>query len=163
MNFRVNKGDRVPQVTLARLQNGRVQHVDLHELVAGKRVLIAGMPGAFTPVCTCEHVPNLIGNATRLRAKGLELVICVMPNNPWIVEAWAREVDPDNKLLFLADAGLSLARALGCTVYDEHLGLGETSARFLLLVERGIVHQLSAERQLTDLTCTRADEVEFID
>lgn len=163
MTFRVNNGDRVPQVTLARIHNGQVQHVNLHELVAGKRVLIAGMPGAFTPVCTCEHVPNLISNATRLRANGLDLVICVAPNNPWIVEAWAREVDPDNKLLFLADAPLALSRALGCTIYDEQLALGETSSRFLLLVDRGIVHQLSVERQLTDLTCTRADEVEFID
>lgn len=163
MTPRVNRGDRIPQVTLSRLHNGKVQHVALHELVAGKRVLIAGMPGAFTPICTCEHVPNLIANAIRLRANGLELVICVAPNNPWIMEAWAREVDPSNKLTFFADANLALARALGCTIYDEAMGLGETSARFLLLSDRGIVHQLSVERHFMDLTCTRADEVEFID
>lgn len=153
----------MPQARLARLVGGQVQHVELLDLIAGKRVLIAGMPGAFTPVCSCEHVPNLIGNATRLRAQGLQDVICVLPNNPWIVEAWAREVDPDNKLLFLSDAPLTFARALGVTLFDENLGLGETSARYLLLAERGVVHQLSVERRIMDLTCTRAEEVEFID
>ena len=135
----------------------------MHALLVGKRAVVVGVPGAFTPVCTREHVPGLVAQADRLRASGVDYVICVTPDNPWVTKAWSHEVDPAAKLMFLSDDNLALARALGVNVVDQRLCLGETSSLYMLLVDRGLVRRLSVEPRVSDLTCTRAQDVVFID
>lgn len=163
MTPRVSSGDRLPQVSLGRLVNGAVEHVWLQQLLAGKRAVIVGVPGAFTPVCTCEHIPDLLANVGRLRAAGLDYIICVAPNDPWVMEAWAERVDPDGRLTFLSDGNLALARALGVNILNQDNLLGETSARYMLIAAGGIVHRLNVESHINDLTCTRAQDIELID
>jgi len=109
--------------------DGSMYTIELHELIAGRRAVIAGVPGAFTPVCTCRHIPDILENAARLRGAGYDLIACVAPNSPWAVAAWAGEVDPAGVMTFLSDGNLTLARALGVTVSVPDLMLGETSAR----------------------------------
>lgn len=118
--------------------NGAVQHLLLQDYLAGKRAVIVGIPGAFTPVCTCEHVPDLLRNAPRLREGGIEAIVCVAPNDPWAVDAWAGSVDPDGELEFLSDGNLSLARALGVNVVDSENMLGETSGRYMMIVSGNV-------------------------
>lgn len=163
MTPRVSVGDRIPHVALGRLVNGDVELVYLSELLAGRRAVVVGVPGAFTPVCSCQHIPDLLGNVERLRAAGMDYVICVAPNSPWAVEAWAERVDPAGKLTFLSDGNLALARALGVNIADHRNLLGETSARYMLVAGNGIVHRLNVEPSIASLTCTRAQDIEFID
>jgi peroxiredoxin len=163
MTPRISSGDRLPQAILGKLLNGVVQHVMLHEHIAGARAVIVGVPGAFTPVCTCEHIPDLLSNVSRLRASGIDSIICVAPNDPWALEAWAGCVDPEGKLEFLSDGNLSLARALGVSMVDSENMLGETSARYMMTVSKGVVRRLSVEPQMSKLTCTRGADVVLID
>ncbi len=163
MTPRISIGDRIPQAILGRLVNGGVQHIDLQTIVANKRAIVVGIPGAFTPVCTCAHIPDLLANLTRFRAGGVDQVICVAPDNPWVVEAWAREVDPSGRILFLSDGNLSLARALGVNIVDQERCLGEATARYMLLADKGFVRRFNVEKAITDLACTRAQDVVFID
>lgn len=163
MTPRLGPGDRLPQAVLGQLVNGVVQRVDFHTLLAGKRAVVVGIPGAFTPVCSCEHIPDLLRNVARFSASGIEHVVCIAPDNPWVVEAWAREVDPDGRILFLSDGNLSLARALGVNVVDADRCLGEVSARYMMLIDRGIVRRLNVESGINDLTCTRSEDIVFID
>jgi 2-Cys peroxiredoxin 5 len=163
MTPRITVGDRIPQAALGRLVNGEVQRVFLDDVLKDRRAVIVGVPGAFTPVCSCEHVPDLLANADRLRMAGMDEVICIAPNDPWTIEAWAERIDPSGKLLFLSDGNLSFARALGVTVVDYKNMLGERSARYMMIIGRGIVHRLSVEPQLTTLSCTRAQDVVFVD
>lgn len=149
----------MPQAMLGRMIDGAMYTVELHELIAGRRVVIAGVPGAFTPVCTCRHIPDILENATRLRAAGYDLIACVVPNSPWAVAAWAAEVDPAGVMTFLSDGNLTLARALGVTVSAPELLLGETSARYLLATDNGIVRRLNVEAKITNVDCTRARDV----
>lgn len=163
MTPRLSTGDRIPQAVLGRLVNGTVEQIALHEFLGAKRAVIVGIPGAFTPVCTHQHIPDLIRKADGLRAGGVEHVICVAPDNPWVVEAWAHDVDPGGKILFLSDRNLMLARAIGVNVVEQERHLGEVSARYLMLTDCGLVRRLSVERRINDLTCTRVDDVVFID
>lgn len=163
MTPRVSSGDRIPQVALGRLVNGAVEHVWINELLAGRRAVIVGIPGAFTPVCTCQHIPDLLAGVDRLHAAGMDYVICVAPNDPWAVQAWSERVDPAGKLTFLSDGNLTLARALGVNIVDQQNMLGETSARYMLIAGNGIVHRLNVESHIMSLTCTRTEDVEFID
>lgn len=163
MPVRISVGDRVPQVLLSRLVGGEIQHVDTHALLANKRAVIVGIPGAYTPVCTCTHVPNLISNYDRLRRRGFDMVAVIVPDNPWVTDAWANSVDPSGKLQFFSDGNLDFARDLGVSVVDYRNFLGETSSRYLLLSGNGIVRRLNVEAHGMDLTCTRAEDVVLID
>lgn len=155
-------GERVPQVTLGRVSNGAVTPISLRDELAGKRAMLIGVPGAFTPVCTHEHVPSVIANVERLRAAGITAFYCVTPDNPWVTEAWARDVDPAGRLTFLSDGNLALARALGVTITDHDHCLGETSTRYMLVTDNGMVRRLTAEPHFASLTCTRAQDAEVV-
>jgi peroxiredoxin len=163
MTPRISSGDRIPQAQLGRLINGAIEFVSLHELLAAKRAVVVGVPGAFTPVCTCEHIPDLLGGVDRLRASGMDHVICVAPNDPWALEAWAERVDPNGKILFLSDGNLALARALGVSVTDYENMQGETQTRYMMIVSKGVVQRLNVEPARNKLTCTRSEDVVFID
>lgn len=163
MTPRISPGDRIPQAALGRLVHGVVRHVFLDEFLAGRRAVVVGIPGAFTPVCTCEHIPDLLASVDRLRVAGMDEVICIAPNDPWSVEAWAERVDPAGKLTFLSDGNLSFARAVGVTMIDHQHMLGETSARYMMIVSNGFVRRLNVEPHVNKLTCTRAQDVVFID
>lgn len=163
MTPRVSVGDRVPQATLGRMIDGVMHTVELHELLAGRRAVLAGVPGAFTPVCTYRHIPDLLENVGRLKAAGYGLIACVVPNSPWAVAAWAEEVDPRREMVFLSDGNLALARALGVTVAAHDMMLGETSARYLLATDSGLVRRLNVESKITNVDCTRARDVLVMD
>src|ERR1700760_2143709 len=95
-------GDRLPTVKLARAVGAaELEIIDLEQRLAGRRVVIVGLPGAFTPVCTGRHLPDLVANADRLKAAGMAEIICVAPNSPWVVREWALRTDPEEKLTFL--------------------------------------------------------------
>lgn len=163
MTPRISVGDRVPQATLGRMVDGIMHTVELHELLAGRRAVIAGVPGAFTPVCTSRHIPDLVANVARLKAAGYGLVACVVPNSPWAVAAWAQEVDPGGALMFLSDGNLTLARALGVTVTAYDMMLGETSARYLLATDSAIVSRFNVETKLSNFDCTGPRDVLVMD
>lgn len=163
MTPRISVGDRVPQATLGRMVDGVMHTVELHELIAGRRAVIAGVPGAFTPVCTCKHIPDLLDNIGRLKGAGYGLIACVVPNSPWAVDAWAREVDPAGSMVFLADGNLTLARGLGVTVAAHDLMLGETSSRYLLVTDSGMVRRFNVESTISNFDCTGARDVLVMD
>ncbi|MEZ6022763.1 MAG: redoxin family protein [Hyphomonadaceae bacterium] len=146
MSPRLSPGDQVPQVVLARLlPTGEVQPLALREMLNGKRGVLVGIPGAFTPVCTQTHIPELVTQADRLRRAGFDHVLCIVPDNPWVLNAWAPLVDPQGKLTFLSDGNLKLARALGVTLLDQRNFLGECPTRYMLVAEDGVITRLHTE------------------
>lgn len=155
----VGMGKRVPSVTLAALINERVQPRALERLLEGRRAVIIGVPGAFTPVCTEHHVPGLNDSADRLRASGVSALFCVTPNDPWTTSAWARQVDPEGKLIFLSDGNLALSNALGTTIRDSDNFLGLRNRRYLLQTRDGVIERFSVEASPLALTCTRAQDI----
>lgn len=163
MTPRLGIGDRVPDVTLAQLRQDAVIPVPLTSWLASRRVALAGIPGAFTPVCSCRHIPDLLDNVARLKAAGFDEVAVVAPDNPWVVSAWAQDVDPLGRLTFLSDGNLALARALGVAVHALELMLGETSTRYLLIAKNGLIQRFNVEGHLNDLGCTRASDAVYID
>src|SRR5262249_44161415 len=129
--------------------------VDLHGLMAGRKVALIGLPGAFTPTCTRAHIPDLVEAAPQLAASGFQAIVCVAPNSPWVVAAWAERTDPDRRLTFLSDGNLELTRALGLSRKAPEFFLGECSARYSLIVRDLAILRVSVEERLEDLSCTR--------
>ena len=135
----VKAGDKIPSVIL---QEGLPDFagkndIDIAELIAGKKVVIFGVPGAFTPGCSKSHLPSFITAKDELAEKGIDLVICIATNDLFVMEAWGRTsggVDADIK--FLSDGNGELTAALGLTIETPMM---PRTKRFSLIAEDGVV------------------------
>jgi peroxiredoxin len=142
-------------VPLARLENGTLQTMPADRLLAYGRAVIMGIPGAFTPVCTQRHIPEFAQSAEKLTAAGYSHLICIAPNDPFVLDAWARQVDPTSRIDFYSDGNLELTRALGLLEQVSHLYLGWRSSRYLMVTSDGVIQRLRVEKDVLDYNCAR--------
>ncbi|MDB5439329.1 MAG: putative peroxiredoxin [Caulobacteraceae bacterium] len=153
-------GKRLPHVILAHLVKGEVRHVDLDKYLAGTRAVIAGVTGAFTPICSEKHVPEFISGAARLRQAGFGKILCICPNDPWTTAAWAEALDPEGAVTFLSDGNLELAEKLGVLFEEPTWFMGRRPRRYLIQTQRAVIERMSIEAAPIVLTCTRAEDVD---
>ncbi len=151
-------GGQVPNKTLGLLKDGEIQAVDARMAFSHGKVVAIGVPGAYTPVCTEQHIPDFVRNATKLKQSGYGKLICIAPNDPFVLERWARELDPYGRILFLADGNLDFARALGLTAELPSLYLGERCERFMMITVNGIIQKLRVEPNVLTYSCTRSED-----
>lgn len=119
------------------------QKLSAAEQAKGKRVVIFGLPGAYTPTCSAKHVPGYLEHLGELKAKGVDEVWCVAVNDGFVMAAWGRELGAIGKLRMLGDGSAELARKLG--VDTDIPGMGVRSRRYSLLVENGVVRRVNLE------------------
>ncbi|EMS56757.1 Peroxiredoxin-2C [Triticum urartu] len=132
----IGVGSTLPDGQLAWFdESDQMQQVSIHSLAAGKKVILFGVPGAFTPTCSNQHVPGFITQAEELKAKGVDEILLVSVNDPFVMKAWAKTY-PDNKhVKFLADGAAAYTKALGLELDLTEKGLGLRSRRFALLAD----------------------------
>ncbi|NP_001289773.1 peroxiredoxin-2B [Nelumbo nucifera] len=132
----ISVGDVIPDGTLSYFdENDDQQKVSIHSLAVGKKVILFGVPGAFTPTCSLKHVPGFIEKAEELKSKGVDEILLISVNDPFVMKAWAKTY-PDNKhVKFLADGSATYTHALGLELDLSEKGLGTRSRRFALLVD----------------------------
>ncbi|XP_028806515.1 peroxiredoxin-2B [Neltuma alba] len=129
-------GDVIPDGVLSYLdENNKPQTVSIHSIAAGKKVIIFGVPGAFTPTCSLKHVPGFIERAEELKGKGVDEIICVSVNDPYVMGAWAKSFPENKHVKFLADGSAKYNQALGLELDLTEKGLGTRSRRYALLVD----------------------------
>ena len=159
----IQLGSRIPSVKLGWLDGGVVQSADAYGLFAKGRSAIIGVPGAFTPVCTQQHIPDFIRSAATLRASGFEQLVCIAPNDPFVLDQWAFSVDPERQLRFLSDGNLDFAKALGLQANNRELFMSGRTQRYLLTVDKGVISRIRVEKDITMYCCTRAQDVVALD
>lgn len=159
MNADIILGSRVPSVNLGYLADGGVAALSTDALFAGVKSVVIGIPGAFTPVCSQQHVPDFVANADRLQASGFAQLICIAPNDPFVLEAWRCQMDPQHKIRFLSDGNLDFTRALGLSEAHKDLFLGNRSKRYMLVVHDRTIQRVRVETSILTYACTRADDV----
>ena len=115
------------------------------DLTRGKKVVIFGLPGAFTPTCSAKHVPSYVQNLDRLKAKGVSDVICMAVNDAFVMGAWARDQKTDGKIRMMGDGSANYTKALGLEFDLSARGLGLRCQRFSMLVDNGVVKLLNIE------------------
>ena len=116
----IKVGDKVPAGTLQEFYEVEKDGcslgpnpVKVEELTKGKKVVIFGLPGAFTPTCSAKHVPSYVANYDKLKAKGVDTIACVSVNDPYVMGAWARDQKTGDKVRMLADGSADYTKALG--------------------------------------------------
>lgn len=115
------------------------------DLTKGRKVVLFGLPGAFTPTCSAKHVPGYLENHDKLRSKGVDQIICMSVNDPFVMGAWARDLKTSGKVRLMADGSADYTKALGLEFDLTAKGLGLRCQRFSMLVEDGVVKTLNVE------------------
>lgn len=153
----IQVGDKLPSVKLKRLGAEGLEEVDTGDLFAGKKVVLFGVPGAFTPTCHKEHLPGFVARADDIRKKGIDDIICVAGNDPFVFKAWGEAHNAGGKVTMLPDGNAEFIKALGLDFDGSGAGLGTRCKRFSLTAEDGVVKALVVEDKPGDLTGTSAD------
>ena len=156
LNMPVKVGDKVPSVDL--FEKTPANKVNLASLCEGKKVIVFGVPGAFTPGCSKTHLPGYIADSGKLKSQGVNEIVCVSVNDAFVMDAWGQALGADGKVRMLADPGAQLTKQLGLEQDLPPLG-GIRSKRFSMVVESGVIKVLNVEPDGTGLSCSLASNL----
>ena len=117
----------------------------LPEVTRGKKIVIFGVPGAFTPTCSAKHLPGFIEQASAFKAKGVDEIWCLAVNDPFVMGAWGRDQKAGGKVRMMADGSADYTRKLGLELDLTARGLGMRCQRFAMIVDDGVVKHLAVE------------------
>jgi peroxiredoxin (alkyl hydroperoxide reductase subunit C) len=141
----IKVGDKLPNSTLFRIGNDGIEPFEAEKYFEGRKVVVFGLPGAFTPTCTAQHLPGYIKRADAFTAKGVDAIACLSVNDAWVMKAWANDQGAAGKVEMLADGNAELTRAIGMDADMSARGYGIRCRRFAMIVDDGIVRTIAVE------------------
>jgi peroxiredoxin len=136
----IQSGDTIPSVPVKVIDAEGTRDVRSDEFLGQGTVVLFGVPGAFTPTCDTNHLPGFISTAPKIRAHGVDRIVCVSVNDHHVMKAWAERAEALGKIDFIADPHAALAEALGLMkVFND---LGRRYVRFAMIIRNGVVDQV---------------------
>jgi peroxiredoxin len=141
----LKEGDKIPDVKLTEMADGRPSQVSLAELSKGKRIVVFAVPGAFTPTCSMKHLPGFVDQNTAIRTKGVDEIVCISVNDAFVMDAWGKSSSAGGKVRMLADGNGEFTRAVGLSLDASGFGMGERSQRYAMILKDGTVEALMPE------------------
>ncbi len=148
----IKVGDRLPEGTVTEFVETErpgctigPNTFKVEELVKGKKIVIFGLPGAFTPTCSAQHVPGYVSNFDKLKGKGIDEIWCLSVNDAFVMGAWARDTKCQGKVRMMGDGSADYTKKLGLEMDLTARGMGIRSQRYSMLVDNGVVKQLNVE------------------
>lgn len=140
----INTGDRIPNTTLTHMGADGPADLSTEELFAGKKVVLFALPGAFTPTCSAAHLPGFVANADKLKARGVDEIVCLSVNDAFVMDAWGKAQNAD-KVHMVADGNADFTKAVGLELDLTGRGMGVRSQRYAMIVDNGEVTALQVE------------------
>jgi len=141
----IKVGESVPAVKLKRLGAEGMEEVDTGEFFKGRKVVLFSVPGAFTPTCSKEHLPGFVSKAADIKSKGVDEIVCLSVNDPFVMKAWSDEQQADGKVSMLPDWDGNFTKQMGLDQDISVAGLGTRGKRFSMTLEDGVVKSLDIE------------------
>ncbi len=141
----ISVGDKIPDVRLMTVTDDGVKPVQSTDVLGSGRVVLVGVPGAFTPTCNDYHLPDYVLRSDDLRAKGVDTVACVAVNDAWVMGAWGRALGTEGKVLMLADGNGDFTAGMGLSSDFTAAGFGTRSRRYAAILDDGVVTDLAVE------------------
>ncbi|MEC8416599.1 MAG: peroxiredoxin [Pseudomonadota bacterium] len=139
----IQVGSTLPEVDFSLLENGEVTNPGTNELFTDKRVVVFAVPGAFTPTCSHSHLPGYVALADKIKAKGVDSIICLSVNDAFVMDAWGKANNAE-EILMVADGNGYFTKQIGLDMSTGNFG-GMRSLRYSMLVEDGKVKKLNVE------------------
>ena len=143
MNIKEN--DQVPNSEIFIMENGNPVKKNTQEFLKDKKVVIFGLPGAYTSVCSAKHLPGYVKMYEKYKEKGIDHIICISVNDPFVMNAWGKEHNVGDKILMIGDPFLNFTKSIGADVDKSARGLGIRSNRYTMLVDNLKVVKLKEE------------------
>jgi peroxiredoxin len=141
----IKVGDTLPSITLKYMNKDGMQTATTDDLFKGKKAILFGLPGAFTPTCSAKHLPGFVTHAEDLKSKGVEVIACLSVNDAFVMDAWGKAQNAGEKVLMLADGNADFAKATGLTMDGTGYGMGLRTSRWAMVLEDGKVKTLNIE------------------
>jgi peroxiredoxin len=141
----IKVGDKLPTVSLKYMNKDGMQTATTDDIFKGKKAVLFGLPGAFTPTCSAKHLPGFINHHDTLKQKGVDLVACLSVNDAFVMDAWGKAQNAGEKVLMLADGNGDFAKATGLTMDGTGYGMGIRTSRWAMVLEDGKVKTLNVE------------------
>lgn len=158
--MKIKVGDTFPVQNLTRMGDNGPEAVSLADKMKDRRVVIFGLPGAFTSTCTAAHVPSFIRTIDDFKAKGIDEIICFAVNDPHVMKAWGQATGgTEAGITFLADADASLTKALGLEFTFAPAGFFDRTMRCAMLVEDGVIKVIQVEEERGVCTMTAGESL----
>ena len=142
----IKAGDSLPaDLKLKEMGDGGPKDVTVGEIFKGKKVVLFAVPGAFTPTCSMKHLPGFLEQASAIKAKGVDDIVCLSVNDAFVMGAWGNANNAKGKVRMLADGNGDFTKALGLTLDASGFGMGTRSQRYAMIVKDGKVEQFLVE------------------
>ncbi|MBC8445212.1 MAG: peroxiredoxin [Rhodospirillaceae bacterium] len=141
----IKPGDSIPSATLYMMAADGPTSASTEDLFKGKKVALFGLPGAFTPTCSAQHVPGYLENAAALKEKGIDSIICLSVNDAFVMGAWGKDQGVGDEIIMAADGSALFSKAMGLDMDLTERGMGVRCQRFSMIVDDGVVSVLNHE------------------
>ncbi len=138
-------GDQIPQVTLKTMGEKGPEDLNMGELCSGKKVVLFVVPGAFTPTCSAAHLPGYVVNSDKIKAQGVDAIVCLSVNDAFVMNAWSQGQNAE-EIIMAADGNGEFTKAMGLEMDGSGFGLGTRSSRYSLIAEDGRITVLNLEK-----------------
>ena len=155
----IEVGQKLPEATFKVLTAEGLADVELKSIVNGRKVVIFALPGAFTPTCHAKHLPGFLARLDEIKAKGVDEVVCIAVNDPFVLDAWGKSQNVNGRIRILSDGNATFSQAIGLTFDGSMAGLGTRSRRYAMIVEDGTVEFLAVEDAPPMMEVTGADKI----
>ena len=155
----ISVGDKIPAATVTTMTDEGPQPVNSEDFFAGRKVVLFGVPGAFTPTCHNQHLPGFVRHLDALKAKGVDTIACLSVNDVFVMDAWAKSSGAADAVTFLADGNGELTKAMGLELDASGFGMGTRSQRFAMVVDDGAVQSINIEPQAGQADVSGAEAI----
>ena len=144
--MKIKENDKVPNSEIFVLEGGEPTKKNIEEFLKQKKVIIFGLPGAYTSVCSAKHLPGYVNMHQKYKDKGIDQIICMSVNDPFVMNAWGKEHNVGDKIIMMGDPFLKFTKAIGAEVDKSGRGLGVRSNRYTMFVNDMKVEKLEEEK-----------------
>ena len=157
MKLKVN--DYIPEAQIYILKDGEPKEQSIKETLGNSKILLFGLPGAYTSTCSKFHLPGYVKNAEKLKAKGVNRIFCISVNDPHVMNAWGEANNVGNNITMLADPYLSFTKSIGAEVDRKSKGMGIRSSRYTMIIENMKVLNIQEEEETKSCGISSAEGI----
>ena len=139
-------GDKIPEAILKCIGSDGIINIEVGKHFSNKKIVLFSVPGAFTPTCSAKHLPGFVEYSSDILSKGVDEIICISVNDPFVMNAWEKDQNSKGKVTLLADGNGDFTEALGLSFDGSGFGLGKRGQRFVIIIDKGIIVHLAIEK-----------------
>ena len=144
--MKLKENDKVPDSEIFVIERGDPVKKNIEEYLKNKKVIIFGLPGAYTSVCSAKHLPGYVNIYEQYKVKGIDHIICLSVNDPFVMDAWGKENNVSDKIIMAGDPFLNFTKTIGAEVDKSERGLGIRSNRYVMFIDDRKIIKLQEEK-----------------